>query len=300
MKVSRRNRSAVADHARVCRVPGLNGVELLSATVDEHVFPRHAHDALAIGVMTSGTSEFWCRGAVHRAPADSLLLLPIGEVHTGNRWRGAGADGQPTTHRMFYFDHSTLERLLDVRLPPHGMDFTAIAPSSTMLAECVRRVHDLCEQPSAMLARETRLTEMLLSVVRCFRSDGTRSSHASRRAAGNRRDIARAIAFLHDRFADDVSIATLAGLVDLHPVYLIRAFRRVTGLPPHQYQLHLRLAVAKRRLASEPPSAVAHGLGFTDQSHLARHFRRAFGIAPGEYRASLLRSNGGRSGERGS
>ncbi len=55
-------------------------------------------------------------------------------------------------------------------------------------------------------------------------------------------------------------------------------------MPPHTYQLQLRMARARRLLQrGMEPGDVAAQLGFTDQSHLTRHFKRLFRLTPGQY-----------------
>ena len=67
--------------------------------------------------------------------------------------------------------------------------------------------------------------------------------------------------------------------------------RRV-GLPPHAYQIQLRVARARELVAAGVPLAeVATMTGFADQSHLTRLFKRVVGIPPGQY-AALLASQG--------
>jgi AraC-like DNA-binding protein len=73
--------------------------------------------------------------------------------------------------------------------------------------------------------------------------------------------------------------------VQLSPFHLLRVFRAAVGLPPHAYQIQLRVARAKELLrAGMPIAAVAVEVGFVDQSHLTRHFKRLVGVPPGRYR----------------
>jgi AraC-like DNA-binding protein len=74
-----------------------------------------------------------------------------------------------------------------------------------------------------------------------------------------------------------------------------RAFKRHYGLPPHDYQLRVRIGLAQRALREGRPAAdIAADYGFVDQSHLCRHFKRLVGVTPSAYaRASNLRPAGG-------
>ncbi|MCU1277257.1 MAG: AraC family transcriptional regulator [bacterium] len=99
--------------------------------------------------------------------------------------------------------------------------------------------------------------------------------------------VARAKKFIEDRFADDVRLEHLEAEVGLSRFYLVRRFRAEVGMPPHAFQLALRLDRARVLVASGMALAdVASRCGFTDQSHLTRHFRRATGVAPGAYARS--------------
>ena len=55
-------------------------------------------------------------------------------------------------------------------------------------------------------------------------------------------------------------------------------------MPPHAFQLQIRLTRAKRLLLQGMPvSAVATETGFFDLSHFTRHFKRHVGVTPGSY-----------------
>jgi AraC-like DNA-binding protein len=67
----------------------------------------------------------------------------------------------------------------------------------------------------------------------------------------------------------------------------LRLFRRHYGITPYAYQLHFRIAHAKRSLRGGAPLAqVAANYGFVDQSHFTRHFKRLVGVTPGQYARS--------------
>lgn len=92
--------------------------------------------------------------------------------------------------------------------------------------------------------------------------------------------------YVDSHLADDVSLAELAALVGLSPSHFSRAFKATTGLPPHQYQLAVRVERAKHLLLQTATSLseIAAICGFSEQSHFARTFRARVGISPGAWR----------------
>jgi AraC-like DNA-binding protein len=83
-----------------------------------------------------------------------------------------------------------------------------------------------------------------------------------------------------------ISVRDVAAQVELSPWHFVRAFRRRFGMPPHQFQLWMRIDAARRLLAAGVPSSeVAHRTGFADQSHFVRSFKRMLRTTPGKYRS---------------
>jgi AraC family transcriptional regulator len=91
---------------------------------------------------------------------------------------------------------------------------------------------------------------------------------------------------LLDDLAGDTSLSELAALCGLSRSYFIRAFKQVTGMPPHRWLLMHRVKHAKDllRRTTLPIADIAVACGFADQSHLTRVFSKAFGISPAAWR----------------
>jgi transcriptional regulator GlxA family with amidase domain len=99
--------------------------------------------------------------------------------------------------------------------------------------------------------------------------------------------VRRARELLEARWDQNVSLDELAVCSGLSQFHLLREFRRQLGMPPHAYQLQMRLFRARSLLRlGVPPREVAAQAGFADQSHLNRHFKKAFWLTPGEYARS--------------
>lgn len=89
-------------------------------------------------------------------------------------------------------------------------------------------------------------------------------------------------------FDDDADIAfdlrSLSEQLGTSRFSALRAFKRHFGLPPHNYQIHLRVEQAQTGLrAGHSPARVAVDCGFFDQSHMTRHFKKVLGTTPAQY-----------------
>ncbi|MCT7374010.1 helix-turn-helix transcriptional regulator [Chelativorans salis] len=94
------------------------------------------------------------------------------------------------------------------------------------------------------------------------------------------------IEFIEENIGRNISLAELAGLLQLSVFHFSRKFRREFGCPPYAYVIQQRLEYAKRQLrrGNVPLKVVAANSGFADQSHMTRLFRRVLNVTPGEYR----------------
>ncbi len=82
----------------------------------------------------------------------------------------------------------------------------------------------------------------------------------------------------------NVDLETLAKRAGLSRFQALRAFKQRYGLPPHAYQLCLRMNHARRLLLEGVPAAdVALRCAFADQSHFNRNFKKFFAVTPMRY-----------------
>ncbi len=92
--------------------------------------------------------------------------------------------------------------------------------------------------------------------------------------------------YMDENLDRNISLAELAGVVQLSVFHFTRKFRTEFGCPPHTYVMNRRIERAKVQLAKEniPLKAIAASCGFSDQSHMTRLFRRLLGVTPSDYR----------------
>jgi AraC family transcriptional regulator len=97
-----------------------------------------------------------------------------------------------------------------------------------------------------------------------------------------RTKLLRALDYIHDNLANELSLQELAGVAGVSVYHFVVVFRQATGISPHQYVIHQRVEKAKSLLRRSDLSIgeIALQVGFYDSSHLNRHFKRLTGITP--------------------
>jgi AraC family transcriptional regulator len=98
--------------------------------------------------------------------------------------------------------------------------------------------------------------------------------------------LRRVLDFLSAHLSDDPTVAELARECGLSSGYFSRAFRRTTGVTPHQWLIGKRVERARQLLLGDGLglSEIALVCGFVDQSHFTRVFAKFEGDSPGRWR----------------
>lgn len=98
--------------------------------------------------------------------------------------------------------------------------------------------------------------------------------------------VARAVALIHARHPERLTVAVLATAVGVSASVLHERFRGATGRTPIDYLQSVRLDEAERLLRASRLSIaeIAQRVGFSDQTALTRALRRRRGVTPGSLR----------------
>jgi len=257
----------------------LGGIEVFEARFDTHRFPRHAHEGFAIGAILDGVGGYTCRGARQVLPPGRLSLMNPEEPHTGEALDGS------LRYVMVYADERVVRRALDLRDLPGFAEVTpaddgrvlgrALTRLAARLGTAEARGKDT--RPDPLAIEEAVQAVLSLAFARHGRA---RLRPPGREPLAMRR--VRAAIESHAPGDPPLSLTSLAGLVSLHPNYLMRVFSRTYGLSPYAWHLRHRVQRAKAAMLDGLPIAeAAQVAGFCDQSHLTRQFRRHYGATPG-------------------
>jgi AraC family transcriptional regulator len=163
--------------------------------------------------------------------------------------------------RMFFFDQAVWDTALKLKAAEVGNS----DPSNRQYAEALSLV-------------------LLHELIRLER----RTSDAARPLRGGLPvwQQKRVVEFIEEHLAEEISLTSLAELVDLSVYHFAHAFKKSFGAPPHRYHMVRRMDRAKNLLERPALSITQIGIqiGFRETSSFTRAFRKLTGLTPTEYR----------------
>ncbi len=249
--------------------------------IEEYEYPMgragegrpHAHRDLQICLSLDFPGRYAYRGALHEVPVGAVSILDAWEPH---------APRDP-------FDRDRLSHYVVIYANPVHFRTAVDLPAATPLAGTVhlnadvvegfRRLYRALRMDESRLQQEARFGEFAGSVL----CRGVRPVVMPASAP-----LVRARDYIAAHAVDRISLNEIAAVADLTPWHFARAFRRRFGIPPHAFQLAIRIDLARRLLADGvSASEVAHRTGFADQSHFIRCFKRTIGTTPARFRAGF-------------
>ncbi|CAZ87731.1 putative Transcriptional regulator, AraC family [Thiomonas arsenitoxydans] len=239
-------------------------------------FGRHTHEQFGIGLMDRGGHKSASgRGLVEAWPGDVITVNP-GEVHDG-----APIGCTSRSWRMLYFEPSIIAEAAEDIAEGGRLkgEFASPVVRDGQQASAVRRLFDVA---TSTAPNSLQQDEALLSAL------GPLLQPIQPRLSGFPAAIHSARAMMDDDPATAVPLPVLAHEAGLSQYQFLRAFTRMTGLPPHAYLVQRRIHLARTLLRrGMKPAEAAAACGFADQSHMTRLFVRTFGLAPGAYTKAL-------------
>lgn len=257
---------------RLLRSTALPDFEMLTVKNSAHRW-RVFHERYSVCNCEFVAADIRYRGKMLQAGDRSTLIFEAGETHTTERV------AKPQDFQVMHFAPETVREFsqeLGVRGEPHFkdalVDSEALFSSGKLLEKAILDNAPLLEQ-------QICFTQYLGTLL---------SSHLERRAVilpdPGKLPMLRVRDYLHANFAKSVTLEELTSISGFSRYYLVKAFAKEYGLPPHQYQIHVRIERSLPLLRQGMTlTNVAQALGFTDQSHFFRYFTRIMGLTPGNY-----------------
>ena len=182
---------------------------------------------------------------------------------------------------LLEFSHKTTETSFYERVNPAD-EF--VWPALSRLRAAVRRgLESELESDDLMIG----LALGLLKANQAARTEALQldiSSESTREEIFRRLNMARD--FMFANLSASLDLATISSAASLSPFHFHRLFKRAYKETPHEFLTRLRLAKAKRLLASsdKPLTEVAWYVGFEGPASLSKVFKRTTGVTPLQFR----------------
>jgi len=95
--------------------------------------------------------------------------------------------------------------------------------------------------------------------------------------------------YINDNILDTISLKILSEEFQLHPNYIVRKFKEVTGCTLSEYLIKIRLEHSIRSLiqTENPLTEIALNSGFYDQSHFNKNFNKYINTKPSFFRKTI-------------
>ena len=261
------------------RDPAMPFVESRRACHSRACYKPHHHPTFSVGAVDDGRSVFTgsAIGPVALHPG-TLVFVPAARVHACNP-----APDTAWSYQMLHLDAAWLQavRMEYAQAHPIEAEPIRIATNPSVYRRFCH-LNALLFSEASPCDKDAALIEFIGD---CDTMQGLRieAPGVPSSLAGQ---IRPAVDFLRNAPASSVPLDELAQLADMSRYQVIRAFRAVTGMTPHAWQLNQRINLAREWIRSGDHIAdVAQHLGFADQAHFQREFKAHAGVTPGRFRA---------------
>ena len=269
--------NANPSRTRIWRSPYLQSIELVHAVSQDHSLPRHFHDELELGIRQGDGWQFNYRGETHSVPSNTLVVTQPGESHYAS-----SASDRHCTFRGLRVSVDLLQQVAtEVAGRKTGLPFFSIPlVRDRDLNTQIIRVHQALGQSITQLEQQTLLLDFLAQLIlRCAKNPPYPA-----KLGEEFQPVDRIRAYLEEHYNREISLDQLSQIANLSAFHLNRVFRKAFGMPPHAYQIQVRILQAKRLFRKEwSIDKVVSETGFASQSHFGLHFKRLVCVTPRQY-----------------
>jgi AraC-like DNA-binding protein len=254
----------------------LFGVEMRTVNDNARLWRCYATD-FEFMAPSSWRGEIWHRRRQALLEPGMVLCAHPGEVFLAQRVLTPGAASSLMVDPQVLSDY-----VAEHDLPSARFQLRSFTPMTDELSGRLSKVFQMLRPGSTALELESSFVEFVAGMVGELVDEGFRALPS--RAESDWGAAERVREFLHQDTSTTIDLTSLAKQAGMSRFQALRAFKRRYGLPPHTYQLRVRLGLAQRSLRDGvQPAHVAAEYGFVDQSHLTRHFKRLVGVTPAQY-----------------
>jgi AraC-like DNA-binding protein len=259
---------------------GDTGIELQRGrNVKAYELPAHFHDDYQFMLVDTGAREINFRGDRRVFGGEYLTVVNPGETHS------TGCLGEHgSSFKTMHLPVSTWAKRGDEPGISSNEPLFPFEVENGYVLKVFGRLHEVIESEGITLRSVELLAEFADSLVSSCKIRRRRSE----RTAGVEGKLYLVRDYIEDNYAKTLVLNELATLAGLSKYHLLRSFTEIFGMPPHAFQIRVRLNKAKRMLSGGVCiKQVAAATGFADPSHFGKHFIRSIGFTPRSYQRAV-------------
>lgn len=229
---------------------------------------QHFHNELEFYFLKKGFCSYLIEDKLYQINEGDLVLIRKGIIHKTTY--------QDSHSRMLI--NCSEDFVEDLPLP----GFTVFRNENT-----TERIEDLFLKIEAEYPFSDPLSEPLVKgyMAELFALT-TRNQNYYLNERHTNEHVEKILAFLHQNFAEEISLSGLAADYGISAEHLSRIFKKETGFQFNRYLTMVRMQKAEALLihSEKSVSEIAFTCGFNDSNYFSEKFKEAFSLSPLRYR----------------
>ena len=256
-------------------------------------FPLHAHGFDELVIILRGTAVHTVDDRKFPVKSGDVFVISGAHEHQYQDMHGLALANILFDSRALQMNH------WDVRALPGFHALFALEPvlrtqqkfnsrlqlSERQLNHANEIIHDLMREtemrnPGYRVMAKGLFMQLTVFLSRCY-SDKPSDESLDLLRLGD------AIAYIETRFAEKITLKSLAKKAHLSTRHFLRIFQECMGRSPIDHLLHVRIQKAAELLrhSNQTITEVAFDCGFQDSNYFTRQFRQIMNQSPSQYRA---------------
>lgn len=143
------------------------------------------------------------------------------------------------------------------------------------------QISRLAENGDSAMAIETLAGELLSAI---GKKNSNRQIYKTKQLGWYAERVEAICKLIETQYAERHTLNSLSHFIGMSPFHFTRVFKELTGTPPHQFLINVRLSnAAELLLEGVSVTDACFACGFTNLSHFIRLFRHSFGITPSQF-----------------
>jgi AraC-like DNA-binding protein len=255
----------------------LPSIEFFQNTCKSFSLPRHFHEELELNIRQGNGWQLNYRGVMHSVPSEILVVTQPGESHQVD-----APSGRSGTFRGLRVGVELLQKVAtevagrETELPLFTMPLVHDSDFNTQFV----LVHQAIERSTSQIEQQTLTLDLLAQLILRYSENPPDLAKLETEI----QPVHHVRDYIEEHSDREISLEELSRVANLSPFHLNRSFSKTFGMPPHTYQIQMRILQAKRLLRKEYSiEQVAIKTGFVSQSHFGSHFKRLVCITPKQY-----------------